>query len=262
MVLFPRGNLPGMTTAIESEESQVWHAGRHGQTFLSEKPVLIDSTAADANNTPTTTLRGGLVMMRRDSDGNTQQYARGTAGVINGVLPFHQDMLDFSGAVGDRWVQLFKTGFLKFSELKVAAEASVSLAVCDALSSMGFYFDDQTKQKTRHEETITGDKTLTVNDHGKRFYVDVTGRTLTLPARSLAIEGFEIEAFVCQDAMTFLVASDASGEMIGPNNVARDQVTLDHEGSAVRVRCVDDTRGGVSFKWMVENIGTGTLTFA
>ena len=71
---FTSGNMPGFQTKQESEEKQIVWSGPQGQDLTATKKVVIDAAAVDAGNTPTTTLRGGLVVAIKDSDGNVYPY--------------------------------------------------------------------------------------------------------------------------------------------------------------------------------------------
>src|SRR4051812_40933296 len=116
---FTSGNVPGVGTQQDSESTQVWWAGRHGQDLIATKKITIDSAAADSGNTPTTTLRGGNVLALADSTGKALTY-KGDANdgrqIAMGILEKHQDML-VGGTATDRFTQMLVHGFLKQGEL-------------------------------------------------------------------------------------------------------------------------------------------------
>ncbi len=76
------GALPGFQTELSTDEAEItWGKTEFNDSFV--RPVLFDSTARDAGNTPTTILRAGLVL---------------AADLSNTRLA-----VDFDGDVGDVW---------------------------------------------------------------------------------------------------------------------------------------------------------------
>ena len=71
---FTNGNVPGLATKVEAEESQVIWAGRCGQDLVATRRATIDSAAVDSGNSPTTTLRGGNVLALVDASGKAHTY--------------------------------------------------------------------------------------------------------------------------------------------------------------------------------------------
>ena len=66
------GALPGINTQVTSSEATVF-VGRENRVEYGT--IVLDSTAVDAGNTPTTTLRPGLVLGRITSSGNYKAYS-------------------------------------------------------------------------------------------------------------------------------------------------------------------------------------------
>lgn len=63
----------GDAIGIEAIEKVVAHEYKKGEHFA-YKNVVLDSTARDATNTPTTTLRPGLVLGKITASGKYKQY--------------------------------------------------------------------------------------------------------------------------------------------------------------------------------------------
>src|SRR5215212_3875304 len=108
MTQFTTGNAPGVGAAIETEQKQITWSGRHGQDQVVTQRAVIHSTTTDADNTPTTTLRAGLVLAIRDSDSKVAAYdpdANDGTQIAVGVLDQHQDML-VNGVAAERYTQM------------------------------------------------------------------------------------------------------------------------------------------------------------
>src|SRR5262245_30743546 len=93
---FTSGNVPGIGTQVESGETQVWWAGRHGQALIATRKITLAAASEDSGNTPATTLRGGNVLALADASGKALPYdpdANDGRQIAMGVLEKHQDML-------------------------------------------------------------------------------------------------------------------------------------------------------------------------
>ena len=68
-------NNPGMTTNVETEESQILSSGPNGQTRELDFGVTVKSTVVDSGNTNfTMDLRAGNLFGIKDSDGLAYLY--------------------------------------------------------------------------------------------------------------------------------------------------------------------------------------------
>lgn len=256
---FTSGNAPGFQTKQESEEKQVTWSGQHGQNLVATKKVVIDSTATDAGNSPTTTLRGGLVVAVKDSDGNVYPYAADANDgrqIPLGILPKHQDML-VDDVATDRFSQVLVHGLVRENEL-VGLDPR-------AKAQLGgrFVFDRDLPASTGvllHPRGVyrkSADYTVQQSDTGLLF-IATAAVTFTLPTKQNGL------------AFRFLQTADAqmrisgSADVVHKGNSAASTVTFNTAGekigSQVLVECLYTADG--TLKWLVSNLGGTTATVA
>lgn len=206
----PQWGSPGFTELVESGEWEGIFAGRNHETLTLEEQVTIDSTATDAGNTPTSTLRGGLVMARQDADGNYYAYdadaADGTQ-FASHILPQQLDMRDGEGTVED------KEGFLLYSRgnLKAAELTGLDLAAKRMLRQRGFLFDSQTGSDglpghNGVQTHSTSTKTLDADDNG-RLIIATAVLNVTLPTLATVGVGWKCEILQSADANLVITAA-------------------------------------------------------
>ena len=95
MSQFTTGNVPGVEAAVTAETTQIGWSGRHGQDQIVTQRAIIHEDTVDAGNTPDTTLRAGVVLAYRDTDGKLAIYTPGASDgtqIAVGVLEQAQDM--------------------------------------------------------------------------------------------------------------------------------------------------------------------------
>ncbi len=230
---FTSGNVPGFQTKQESEEKQVTWSGRAGQDLIATKKVVIDSTAVDAGNSPTTTLRGGLVVAMKDSDGNIYAYdpdATDGTQIALGVLPKHQNML-VEGVAADRFSQILVHGMLRQNEL-TGLDARAR-----AVLGGRFVFDNDLHASTGLLLTPRGiyrkgaNYTVTSGDTGLLFLA-TAAVVFTLPTKANGL------------AYRFLQLTDAQLQIAGASDIV-------HKGNA--------SASTVTFNTASEKIGSHVL---
>ncbi len=260
MGLFSQGNTPGFTSAIETEESQVYKSGRNGQTMIVDSPaVLIDDAVVDAGNTPTTTLRGGNLMAIKASDSKAYLYdpdATDGTQLPVGVLESTISMLQ-NGVAADRFVSLLQGGILKESEL--LNDDAQALAV---LLRIGFRLDSMTPNGAaflihpRKVQSHATDYTVVAADNGD-LLVATAAANFTLPTKAV---GLSFEFLQTADANMVITGSS---DIVVDGGATRSTITFStasHKiGSRVRLLCIYI---GGSLKWVVENLGSTTMTLA
>ncbi|QDU31887.1 hypothetical protein ETAA8_70490 [Anatilimnocola aggregata] len=258
MSQFTTGNVPGFEAAVESEQSQITWSGRHGQDLVVTQRVMIDAEVEDSANTPVTTLRAGVVLARRDSDGKGVLYdPDGNDGsqIAIGILEQHQDML-VKGVPTDRFTQMIVHGLVREGQLKdLDARARQQLAPrvqfdrqpissAPMLSPRGVY-----RKNTSYS--------LTAADSGLLFLASAAA-TFTLPTKANGLQ-FRI----AQTADNDLIIS-GSGDLIHKGNASASSVTFSTSsqkiGSQVLIECLYTAPG--TLKWLVTNLGGTTATVA
>jgi hypothetical protein len=256
---FSSGNVPGFHTRQESEEKQVTWSGPHGQTLAATQKGVIDATAVDAGNTPDTTLRGGLVVAVKESDGNLYPYdpdANDGTQIAVGILPRHQDMLS-GGVASDRFTHVLVHGLVRENQL-----VGLDRRAKDQLGGR-FVFDRDLPASTSvlvHPRGVLrkdDDYTVQPADHGLLF-IATAAATFTLPTKQNGL------------AFRFLQTADAELEIAGDGDLVHagsdnaSSLSFDgigeRRGSHVLVECVYVAGG--TLKWIVSNLGGTTATVA
>lgn len=213
---------PGFTAIQETEEAQIWASGPDNNHQRFQMKVTIDSTVTDSGNTPTSTLRGGLVMGLKDSDGNAYAYDAdandGTQKII-GVLEKHVNMLDRFGTAEDKFSKILNSGIIKLAA-DLVGEDKFAIAV---LARLGFRFPQVDPHgslfgfypKARYFKAA--DYTLLDADHGCRF-VATAAVNFTLPSLATVGPGYWVHLYnaantdmVITGAANTILIGDAGG---------------------------------------------------
>lgn len=256
---FTSGNVPGFQTKLESEEKQIVWSGPQGQDLVATKKVVIDSTAVDAGNSPTTTLRGGLVVAIKDSDSNIYPYdadANDGTQVPYGILSKHQDML-VGGVASDRFTQVLVHGLVRQNEL-----IGIDQRAKDVLGGR-FVFDRDLHASSglllnpRGVYRKAADYTVVAADNGLLF-IATAAVNFTLPTKANGL------------AFRFLQTADAqlritgSSDLIHKGSAGGATVTFNTAsekiGSQVLVECLYTADS--TLKWLVSNLGGTTAVVA
>lgn len=204
---------PGFTAIKETEEIQLTSTGpdNNHKKFLIKADIK--STVTDSGNTPTTTLRGGLVMGTKASDGMSYKYD-GTATdgtqVPAGIVPKHLSMLDRDGTVEDKMSRLLTAGILKNASVDlpnydkevaaVLARTGFTFAQLDPHgSAFGLHF------KGRYFKS--GAYTVVDADHGCLFATVTSAATFTMPTLATVGRGFQVAFFNNLDATMIVTAA-------------------------------------------------------
>ena len=256
---FTTGNAPGFQAATEAAENEVTWSGRAGQDLIATKKITIVSTAVDAGNTPTTTLRGGNLLAIVAATGKIDTYspdANDGRQIAAGILEKAQDMLVL-GVATDRFTQMLVHGLVREGELlNLDARARQQLG-------RRFTFDRETSPQAgvlMHPRGIYrkgGSYTVVAADNGLLFLATAAA-TFTLPAKQNGL------AFRFVQTIDANLVIQGAGDIVHKNNAAANTVTFgtagEKLGSQVLVECLY-TAAGV-LKWLVSNLGGTTATVA
>ena len=256
---FTSGNVPGFQTKQESEEKQIVWSGPKGQDLVATKKVVIDSTAVDSGNSPTTTLRGGLVVAIKDSDGNIYPYdadANDGTQIPYGILAKHQDML-VDGVATDRFATVLVHGLVRQNELVGIDQRSRDVLGGRFVFDRDFHASTGLLLTPRGVYRKTTNYTVLSTDTGLLF-VATAAANFTLPTKANGL------AFrIMQSADANLVIT-GSADIIHKGNAAANTVTFstasEKIGSHVLVECIYTADS--TLKWLVSNLGGTTATVA
>jgi hypothetical protein len=255
---FTSGNTPGFQARVESAETQIWWAGRGGQSLIATQPITLDSAVVDAGNSPTTTIRGGQVLALNSSGKAVLYDPDATDGtqIAVGLLERAQDML-VDGVATDRFTQMLVHGLAKEGELlNLDPRAKQQLAG-------RFLFDDDLSASAgelMHPRGVvrkTTSYTVLASENGLLFLATAAA-TFTLPTKQNGL------AFrFAQSADADLVISGSS-DIIHKGNAVASSVTFstasEKIGSHVLVECIYTSTS--TLKWLVTNLGGTTATVA
>ncbi len=256
MSQFTTGNVPGFEVAVESEQAQISWSGRNGQDQIVTQRAIIDDATVDGGNTPDTTLRAGVVLAYRDSDGKVAIYdpdANDGTQIPVGVLEQHQDML-VGGVATDRFSQMIVHGLVREGQLHdVDPRARQQLArqmVFDRkplspapmLSPRGIY-----RKSTSY--------TLTAADNGLMFLATAAA-TFTLPTKQNGLT-YRITQLANAD-LTISGSSDLIHKGSATASSVAFSTTSEKIGSQVLIECIYSASS--TLKWLVTNLGGTTAT--
>ncbi|WP_020475716.1 head decoration protein [Zavarzinella formosa] len=247
--------MPGMFDPVETTESEfVWGTPENQQRV----GIIIASTATDANNTPTTTLRRGLVMGQISATKKYKQYdptATDGSQVARGFLMTSRNLYNsLSGTNGDRTAHLLIAGSVKVDQLIGFDEQARR-----TLNDRFIYDDFRTAPGIPTSiEAKTADYTVTAADSGKQF--TTTGAAgavnFTLPACAKGYR-FRFVNIVNQN----MTITAPSGKLVTFNNAAATSVAFSTSGNKIGA-AVEITTDETGTKYIALLFGANTPTVA
>lgn len=249
------GHLPGMGSVVETFEAAIpW--GPYPRYFTG---AYIDASAVDSGNTPTSTLRMGLVMGKVTATGTWKNYsptATDGSEVAQGVLPVMFRMTD----VLTLTTQAKFWGVMVSGGVKAANLLGLDL-MARAQMANRFYFDDNLTGNIQFPfqrfQTKTTSYTIVATDNLSVFdnLGAVGAVTFTLPAIANGYYfGFRVMA-----GQNVIVASAEGDNMIVFNDAAADSVAFQTGGQLIGggFHIYSNSAGTA---WIVENASAGTNT--
>lgn len=249
--------MPGMGTPIETAEYEP-HAGPSWAEIT--KGIVIVSTAVDATNTPTTTLRNGLLMGRITSTGKYIQYdptATDGSNVCRGYLKHPVDMLDGSNAAAD------KQGMLVIWAADVKAGSLIGI---DNLArrqlSHRFIFDDDfwVNSDTYLPRVVakTADYTVLAADNNTVFTNKGAAGAVNFTLPTLA-RGLRYTFFVEAD-QNVTITSVVADTMVVFNDAAADSIAFSTSSEKIG-GCIEVFANSDASKWLTKvSLGAETQT--
>lgn len=271
------GALPGMGTLRETDEKIIWWGREVHNLYVSN--LKLDDEAIDAGNSPTSSLRAGLLLGRHTSSDNLYAWdpdAIDGREELAGVLLRDLSMLDADGVAEEKYGHVLLAGSLKASELLVegTALASSTDEYLARRQMFGrFLMDDDQPMKPAwlgvpfSNKTIAdaGTTVLTAADCGKRIiFSSASAVQGTLPT----IENGLVYEFLRTANEEMAIVSAEGDNMIVGNDVSADSVTFTTAGEQIgAIVRVEGILVGGTLKWLVTTpvvpFGTGSfLTLA
>ncbi len=249
------GNLPGMGVVVETFESAVtW--GLYPRYYTG---AYIYSGAVDSTNSPTSTLRMGLVMGKITSTGQWTNYsptATDGSEVAQGVLPIGlrmQDVLSQSNV--SKFYGIYVSGGVKAANL-LGLDGLARAQMADR-----FYFDDDLAGAHvfpwRRFQTKTASYAVLASDNLTHF--DNLGAlgavTFTLPAIANGL----YYGFSAMAAQNLIVASAEGANVVALNNAVANSVAF-QTGAAIIGGSFRVYANAAATKWIVETASAGANT--
>lgn len=265
------GGLPGIGALRETSEKVVWWGREEWNLDLAT--LVIDSTAVDAGNSPTTNLRAGLLLGQKTSDSNLYQWnpdATDGTEVVAAVLLRDISMLDDEATAEDKYGHVLLAGAVKAADLLIEGTAfTSSTAEHNARRQMAgsgkFIFDDEISSRAAfcggpiaNKEVIT-DTTVTAADNGTRFVATTADVDFTLPTIE---EGLTFEFLRASDHEMAVISAEGDNMIVG-NDLSADSVTWTTAGEQIGASArVEGIHVGGTLKWLIHvqvgPFGTGT----
>lgn len=255
--------VPGNSAIYSSSEADLqW--GNHPFPQNIVKSALIDSTATDSGNTPTTSLRPGLIMGELDSGAGWVDYdptANDGSQQAKGILLEEVNLLNlFTAAAEDKLYRICISGPIKGGNC-----INLDYQARGQMKAQGFLFDDDLWSNflpfsRRH--TVTADTTVTAAMNGYLFVVSGSSGavTFTLPTKAIGLR----YRFLQMDAQNMVISSaSSSDDIIADGDIAADTVTYSTsshlKGSYCEIQCIEV---GSTLYWLHSNLGGTTASIA
>lgn len=255
------GSLPGMYSGNETSEKVVWF-GRQEHNSYGEQAV-IGSTAVDAGNSPTTTLRAGLLLGRITATNKLVQFdptATDGTQFWEAVLLRDISMLNAAGTAEDKYGHVLLRGGLKIADLLILGAAFSGHAgehQARRQANGRFWLDDDidnamqgTGLRTQRHAT---DYTVLTTDSGK-LMIATAAVTFTLPT----IRAGMVFDFL-QTADANMIVNGGASSIISVNSVAGTSVTFSTSSQKIGAHARFEAiyTGASTLKWLYTLQSTG-----
>lgn len=246
---------PGMSDPIESTESEITWGTPENQQRIG---VVIASTAVDAGNTPTTTLRRGLVMGQVTATKRFKQYdpaATDGSQVAVGILMHSRNLYNSAtGTTGERTAHILIAGSVKVAQL-IGFDEQARRSLNDR-----FIYDDlrSAPGMPTNIEAKTADYTLTAADSGKQFTTTGAAGAVNFTLPALA-KGYRFR--FCNTVNQNMTITAPSGKLVTFNNAAATSVSFVTAGNKIGA-VVEITTDETGAKYIAIPCGANTMTVA
>lgn len=249
----------GYTTLLSSFEISLLWSAYGGEKNMLVSPGKLSSTATDSANTPTTTLRAGLILGIKTSDGFYYKYdptlTDGTQ-IPRAILPYTLDMLGQANTAVAKTVPVMVRGNIIVGNL-----VNYDALAGKHLTQLGFNLDAPAGAEAmwgiKGTQEKAADYTVLAADNGTLFVATTGAVNFTLPTKAAGL------------SYEFRQSADNNMVITGSTDVATDgnagatsitYSTGSHKiGSHLRVDCL---YVGGALKWVAQNRGGTTMTIA
>ena len=257
---------PGTSADVSWNPRQI----QFGPTELLYTAGIISSAAIDSGNTPTTLLRGGLLLGKLTSGGELVAFnpdaTDGSENVV-GILTEELTTLPLHSATAeDKFYRIAVGGNVRTNMLLIEGAAldgaTGEYKARRQLAAMGFRLsDDLENYKSGVNEravTATGDVTVTADQNGTKFVsIAAADVDYTLPAATAGLK-YQFAMAVNQE-----IVLTGSNNIVAFNDAAASTITATTTGEQVGVVLgIEGIYVAGTAKWFVTNLSTGAPTIA
>lgn len=255
-------SVPGFREeGFTSESGVMWQAQFCGDIAF-DPNAIIHSGATDAGNTPMTTLRCGLVMAKRDSDGKYVPYnPLSSAGAQQacGILVRETVMLNpTTGVVED---QFHGQAIMSSGRVKASALVGLDQQARNQLALRFHFDDDNAGGHAPFRRTVDQATSVTVlaSQNGSLFTTAGASGAVVFTLPTLAA-GLRFMFMNVVDQNMTITSADAS-KLVGVHNAGATSIAASTSSQKIGaiLECVATPIGGV-LKWVVFNRSPGVVT--
>lgn len=274
-------SLPGIDAVRENVEAAItWGPWEYNRTFVIG--AIIDGSARDAGNSPTTVLRPGLMLgqVRAASGTDPLKFKQWDPTATDGTQDFAGILLwdasmQMLGVDRDRWFgYVLVGGLVKAASVLIPGQSSAGLSgvatehFVRGLLSGRYLMDDYPHLWNgnalmggwKNIQSKTAAYTVVASDNGTLFNTLGAAGTVafTLPAITNS-KGMRFGFYNCVN-QNMSVASAAAGDLITFNNAAASTVSF--ATASQKIGGMIEVIGLDNASWLVMHYGSNTLTVA
>lgn len=249
------GSVPGETAAFETFENHFRFGRDYAGLIVG---ALLDGTARDSGNTPSTVLRPGLVLGQISASGTWRDFGdNNTDGSdqASGVLLSSFRMTDLDNNNVQRFVWVLVGGPVKVTKLLGFTEQA------RAQMAGRFIFDDRgylpNLSGLVRYAAKTANYTVLATDVNTVFTNTGAGGAVTFTLPATIVKGFRAIFFATAD-QNLLVTAPA-GKLVAFNNAAATTFALQTAGNRIGSG-VEIVADDAAAKYLAWPIGAGTVT--
>lgn len=251
--------IPGQQAAVFTNATEIFWGGDASRIEVLRSHKVISSVTRDAGNTPTTVLRGGLLLGLNASSGEYEEWdATATDGTehVAAVNEHEIEILDAYGTATDRFPGTVVKAPLKAKALLIKGAALVGHAdeylARRQLAQRGCLLDDDPQNflsgLTQRIIAKTATASIVASENGALFVVTGTGAVvLTLPAIKPGLK----YSFVNTADQNLTIASAEGDNVIILNDASADSVAFSTANQKIGARLtVESVYVGGTLKWL------------
>lgn len=249
---------PGTGAIQQSSEFELTWGGDRAKGMVLEQGANYSGAIRDAGNTPTTVIRGGLLVGKLTASGKLEEWdadaADGTEHLF-GVVPHEIRAQDFDATNADRYAGVIVRAPLKAKSLLIQGDALVGhqdeYLARRALHAMGCIIDDDPQGFKAgaggRQKAVAADHTVLASENGTTFVGHTADNEFTLPAIKPGLSF----SFAQSADFELKVTSSEGDNIIGGNDASGDSITFTTAGEQIGAQvCFESINVNGTLKWL------------